>query len=106
MEQVKVFFLLTKEELDLLEGAALYEPWLCDSIDNAKKKGGQYIIDLYAYDIDDTLGALSYSAGCAESYIKKEAYIKLHDKIQENFLRSQSSRRSTIENQIRKQLDE
>jgi len=106
MEQAKVFFLLTEQELDLLEGAALFEPWLCDSIDDAKKKGDQYIVNIYTCDIGETLGALAYSAKCAESYVEKEAYIKLHDKIKENSLRSRNSRRSIIEKQIRKQLGE
>jgi len=105
MEQSKLFFLLTKQELDLLEKASLWEPWLCDSIDNAKKKDSRYIVNICTCDIDDTLSALAYSAGCTKSYIEKEAYIKLHDKIKENSLRSQSSRRSIIEKQIRKQLD-
>jgi len=38
MKQIKVFFLLTEEELDILEKAALFEPWLVDNIDNAKRK--------------------------------------------------------------------
>lgn len=106
MGQTKVFFLLTEQELGLLEKAALFEPWLLDNIDNAKKKGDQYIVNLYAYDIDDALSALEYSVDCTESYIEKEAYIKLHDKIKENSLHSQSSRRSIAEKQIRKQLGE
>jgi len=104
MEQTKVFFLLTKQELDLLEKVALFEPWLCDGIDNAKNKGGRYIVNLYAYDIDDALSALEYLVDCTESYIEKEAYIKLHDKIKENFLHSQSLRQSIAEKQICKQF--
>lgn len=104
MGQTKVFFLLTKEELDLLEEAALFEPWLLDSIDNAKKKDDQYIVNIYTYDIVDTLSALAFSADCAKSYAEKEAYITLHDKIKEKSLHSQNSRRSIAENQIRKQL--
>jgi len=105
MEQTKVFFLLAKEELDLLEKAALFEPWLCDSIDSAKNKGGQYIVNMYAYDVDEALNALAYSVECADSYTEKQAYINLHDKIKEKSLHSRNSRRSITENQIRKQLE-
>jgi len=104
MKQIKVFFLLTEEELDILEKAALFEPWLVDNIDNAKKKGDQYIVNIYTYDIADTLSALAYSVNCTKSYIEKEAYINLHDKIKEKSLQSKNSRRAITEKQIRKQL--
>jgi len=104
MGQTKVFFLLTEEELDVLEKAALFEPWLLDNIDNAKNKGGQYIVNIYTYDIADTLSALVYSADCTTSYIEKKAYINLHDKIKEKSLQSKNSRRAITEKQIRKQL--
>jgi len=104
MGQIKVFFLLTKQELDLLEKAALFEPWLLDNLDDVKKKGDQCIISLYTYDIGETLGALAYLAECTEFYIEKDAYIKLHDKIKEHSLHSQSLRRSITEKQIRKQF--
>lgn len=94
MEQTKIFFLLAKQELDLLEKASLWEPWLCDNIDNAKKKDGQYIVNLHIRDIGETLGAIAYSAKCAESYVEKEAYINLHNKIKENLIRIRNSRRS------------
>jgi len=106
MDQTKVFFLLTEEELDVLEKAALFEPWLCDNIDNAKKKGDQYIVNIYTYDIVDTLSALVFSADCVKSYAEKEACINLHDKIKEKSLHSKNARRSMAEKQIRKQLGE
>ena len=106
MEQAKAFFLLTKQELDILEKAALFEPWLIDNIDGAKKKGDQYIVNIHTCDIGETLGAIAYSAECTEIYTEKEAYIALHDKIKEKYLHSKNSRRFITENQIRKQLGE
>ncbi|MCK5393129.1 MAG: hypothetical protein KAI91_02235 [Candidatus Omnitrophica bacterium] len=73
------------------------EPWLCDNINNAKKKGDCYIVEFYSSDVGEILGALSYSADSAESCIEKERYLNLYDKIKEGFVRNKRLRRSIIE---------
>lgn len=82
MKQSKVSFLLTEEELQLLESVVYLEPFLVDVVDGAKLKDDKYEVEFSVYDLKDTLSALAYVAPDIESYMEKETLYQLYGKIE------------------------
>ena len=105
MKRDEFSFLVSGEELKLLKNVLYLEPGLIDGIDNAKREGNFYIVRFDPVEVEEALEALAYSAGCVESYIEQEKYIRLCEKISQSFSDSRSLRRSIDESQIRRQLD-
>jgi hypothetical protein len=62
MKESAISFLVTKEELELLEKVLFLEPGLIDGVEGAKKEKDKFRVKFAIADLEDALQALSYFA--------------------------------------------
>lgn len=107
MRQGQISFLVTREELSMLEKVLFLEPGLIDGLESAKrdkKHKDKYRVKFAIVELEDAVSALSYFANAmAKTAKEKRQLYELCEKIQ-NYLVVREKFRSTILRKTRNSL--
>lgn len=102
-EKSVISFLLTEEELRLLDSMVIFEPCLIDGVKKARKlKNGKYKVRFSVYDLMESLDALSFAAASVKSYREEKELLSLRSKIEDYLMLSSEFRRMMKERMERK----
>ncbi len=67
MKKQQVSFVISEEEIKMLEKVVIFEPFLLDNLRRIKKEGKDRWIAFDAYDLFDAISALEYSQSFSDS---------------------------------------
>lgn len=96
MKEKKVSFLISEEELRLIDKVTILEPYLQDVVNSARRVKDQYRVKFGVEDLKEALEALSYAAGCMVSYPENEKMYKLHEKLEAFLILHQALKNSQL----------